>query len=71
MGYVVFRKMVEPDGFTMRGYLTPFNEWGVRREAWVFDTYEEAEEEYYEAQEYFGQNFPEDINDFDILEVDD
>lgn len=43
MGYVVFRKMVEPDGFTMRGYLTPFNEWGVLREAWVFDTYEEAE----------------------------
>lgn len=65
MGYVVFRKMVEPDGFTMRGYLTPFNEWGVLREAWVFDTYEEAEEE------YFGQNFPDDINDFDILEVDD
>ena len=64
------REMFDSDGDHMIGYLTAFGEYGVRSEAYEYDSYEDAEEECENERGYYRQEFPDDQNDFWVVDFD-
>ena len=68
-GYVVYRKMIDSDGNRMQGYLAEHEEFGVRDEAYIFDTEWEAQAELESWDEWFKEHCPDDINELSVREV--
>lgn len=66
--FAIKRTMVDEDGTTMSGYLTEFGQYGTRDKAYLYESYEEAEEDYQTESGYWNQECPQDDNAFDIVE---
>jgi len=71
MGWIIHREMSSEEDGEMEGYMTQYGNFGVRSEAYVYDSYEEAEEEAENAEGWLVQEFPEDWNMLSAIEVDD
>ena len=68
--FFIKRHMEDNEGDHMTGYLTNSGQYGTRKEAYGYDSYEEAHEDMLNEEGYFRQEFPDDINDFSVVESD-
>lgn len=68
--FFIKRHMEDEDGDKMTGYLTNSGQYGTRKEAYGYSTYEEAHEDMQTEIGWFRQEFPNDYNDFNVVESD-
>lgn len=66
--FFIKRHMEDNDGDHMTGYLTNNGQYGTRKEAYGYDNYEEAHDDMLVEEGYYHQEFPDDINDFSVVE---
>ena len=71
MPFGIFRHMIDSEGTEVEGYYTQYGEYGVRSEAYEFESEEEADETCHNENGWFHQEFPDDYNDFTVVELDD
>ena len=67
--FLIKRTMDDEDGTHMEGFLTKTGQYGTRKEAFEYSDYNKASEDCKVEDSYFNQAFPNDSNQFQIVEI--